>query len=306
MLRCDAGSVYRFGMDGDRALETALAPMTAAPRHQRARGRARTAFRQDQAAGVTRLSDLYQSHPMRVLFPRPAKGDPITAVLATVSGGIAGGDRIEIEIDGGEGTESLVLAQAAEKIYRAPDPDPARIAFHLQAGPGAGVEYLPQETILFDGARLHRETVVDIAAADGRVLTGEIAVFGRGAMGETVRDCAFRETWRVRIAGRTVWRDAFALTPDARESRFGLNGAAAMGTIVCAAGDLATLRDALRPHLPQSDAVTAAVGRVGPLLLARFLGRDPAALRKAYYDTWSRLRQAALHRPARLPALIHC
>lgn len=242
---------------------------------------------------------------MRVLFPRPAKGDPITAVLTTVSGGIAGGDRVAVEIDVGDGADALILAQAAEKIYRAADPDPARIGLAMRAGTNAALEYMPQETILFDGARLHRRTTLNLSRSS-RVLAGEIAVFGRGAMGETVRDCTFRETWRVRIEARTVWRDAFALSPEVRQSRFGLNGATAMGTIVCTAQDTIGLRDAVRAHVPKDGAVAVAAGCIGPLLLVRFLGRDPAALRHAYFETWSRLRSTTLHRPAKLPALIHC
>lgn len=302
MLRGSTGSVYRFRMDGDRALAT----LTAAPRHQRARGRALVSFRADPSRNGTHLSDLFQSHPMRVLFPRPAGGDPITAVLTTVSGGIAGGDEINIEINGEDGTDSLVMAQAAEKIYRAPDPAAARIDFTLRAGDGAALEYIPQETILFDGARLQRNTVLELAVPSAHVLAGEIAVLGRGAMGEVLRDGTFRETWRVRIGGRTVWRDAFDLTQAARDSRFGLNGATALGTVVCAAADPSTLRDMVRAVLPGDGPVAATAGCVGPLLLVRFLSRDPAALRAAYFDVWAQLRGTALNRPAKLPALIHC
>ena len=71
---------------------------------------------------------------------------------------------------------------------------------------GASLFWLPQETILFDGGRLHRELQVDLAR-DARFIGLESLVFGREAMGETVARGFFRDRWRIRREGRLVHAD---------------------------------------------------------------------------------------------------
>src|SRR5579859_1329780 len=117
------------------------------PRLQRASGQSRVAFaRRD---GQTRLADLYQRDPCRVLFPDPEPGEPPQAVLVTTSGGVTDGDSLTMAIEVGPGGEAVAATQAAEKIYRA-----ARSTEHcamdiaLTVGEGATLDWLPQETIL--------------------------------------------------------------------------------------------------------------------------------------------------------------
>jgi len=288
-------------MDGDIALT-----LTTKPAAQRARGAVILGFRHDAKRDQTGLSDLYHSHPMRVLFPRPARNDVITAAITTVSGGLVGGDQIDVSINAEENAQVLSLAQAAEKVYRAQDAEPARVTLTLKAGANGCLEYLPQETILFEGARLVRSTRIDLATETAHVMAGEMVIFGRGAMGETVRQCQFQENWRLTLAGRTIWRDAFVLNPAVAISPFGLNGATAMATLICAAPQPETLRDRVRPLLMDLPGGIAGATAMGPLLLLRFLGKDPAAMRARYMQVWSVLRHQAFGRPARLPALIHC
>jgi urease accessory protein len=75
-----------------------------------------------QSGGVTRLTHLYQRDPLRVLFPTPAVGDPPLAVLLTTSGGLVGGDGLDIEIHFAEGAAAHLTASAADKIYRSLGP----------------------------------------------------------------------------------------------------------------------------------------------------------------------------------------
>src|SRR5207244_7683721 len=114
-----------------------------------------------QQDGVTRLTHLYQRDPLRVLFPTPAVGDPPLAVLLTTSGGLVGGDRLDIDIRLAEGAAVHVTASAAEKVYRSMGPTTA-IRQSLSVAAGAALEFLPPETILFDGARLWRETTIEL------------------------------------------------------------------------------------------------------------------------------------------------
>src|SRR5580704_10328777 len=132
--------------------------------------------------GISRLARLYQRDPLRVLFPAPAAGDPPVAVIVTTSGGLVAGDRLDIRVELAPGATAHVTASAAEKVYRSTGRT-TTIRQTLSIGPGAALEFLPPETILFDGARLQRETVIDLAPGSA-FLGGDIVVFGRRARGE--------------------------------------------------------------------------------------------------------------------------
>ena len=162
--------------------------------------------------GVTRLDHLYQRDPLRVLFPASAEGDPPLGVLLTTSGGLVAGDRLDISIRAGAGAAAHVTAAAAEKIYRSTGPRTTiRQSFSIASG--ALLEFLPQETILFEGARLRRETTIDLEPG-AAFLGGDIVVFGRRARGERFTSGFLREVWEVHREGRLVWGDALHLEDD--------------------------------------------------------------------------------------------
>jgi urease accessory protein len=264
-------------------------------------GSAEIGFRDD--AGTTRLAHLYHHDPLRVLFPTPAKGDPTTAVVATTSGGIVGGDRMAVTATAGDDARAMVTMQAAEKVYRSAGPD-ATVDVRLAAGAGAWLEWLPQETILFEGARLRRTTRVDLAA-DASVLAGEMIVLGRIARGERMATGLVRDAWEVRREGRLVWADALHVDGDvagAIDAPAGLGGAVAIATVVLAAPGAPDLRDAVRDLLP---AAGAGATVVAGLLLVRLMGPDPAVVRAGFAKVWSELRTAAGGCPAALPRIWH-
>jgi urease accessory protein len=111
-------------------------------------GAAEIGFR--QIKGVTRLDHLYQHDPLRVLFPTPAAGEAALAVLVTTSGGLVAGDRLEIAVRLAPGALAHVTASAAEKIYRSSGRTTV-IEQSLSIGADAALEFLPPETILFEG-----------------------------------------------------------------------------------------------------------------------------------------------------------
>src|SRR5215469_14189595 len=160
---------------------------------QRGDGAVMVAFARRGNASV--LADLYQRTPCRVLFPQAPDGEPPTAVLLTTSGGLTGGDRVSIVAEVGAGAAATVTSQAAEKIYRSLGPA-AAVRVELKVEEGGWLEYLPQETILFDGARLERRTSASVAPG-GRLLACETLVFGRFAYGETFTRGLLHDGWRV-------------------------------------------------------------------------------------------------------------
>jgi len=104
----------------------------------------------------TRIVDLFQRSPIRIMFPRADSGAIEEAVLVNIAGGIAGGDRLESEVIALAPASVAVTSQAAEKVYRALN-EPARIATRLRVCTDAKLAWLPQETIVFNWARLRRE-----------------------------------------------------------------------------------------------------------------------------------------------------
>ena len=256
----------------------------------------------------TRLATLYQQAPLRVLFPRAPPGDSPHAVLVTTSGGLVGGDRLEVEIEAGPDAGALVTTQAAEKVYRSTGAT-AHVTVALRADAGAWLEWCPQETILFDRARLRRHTTLQLAPG-ARVLAGDILVFGRRAHGEQLRAGSLRDLWQVRSGDRLVWADALRLDGDIGAqlaAPFGFAGAGAYASLVYAGADAAAWRDPLRELVGGGDAgQRAGVTCLPGLLLARWLGKDAARLRAGFSRAWIGLRHAAAGLPATAPVTWGC
>jgi urease accessory protein len=256
--------------------------------------------------GTTRLAHLHERHPLRVLFPA---GDVPTAVLVTTSGGLVAGDRIDIAIEAGEGTIAHVTASAAEKIYRSTGPTTI-VDQRMLIASGGWLEFLPPETIVFDHARLRRQTRVDLQGSGG-FLGGGILVFGRIAMGERFRAGLLHEGWEVYRDGRLVWGDALHVDGDVAailKDPACFAGEAACATLILASqnGDPRTFIEPARAAQQQcaADGLRAGVTAVNGLLVARWLG-DPVAVRRAYADLACHLRQAAMGLPPRMPRLWH-
>ena len=260
--------------------------------------------------GVTRLAHLYQRDPLRVLFPTPAVGDPPVAVIVTTSGGLVAGDRLDVQVELAPGAAAHVTASAAEKVYRSTGRT-TDIKQTLSIGPGAALEFLPPETILFDGARLQRETIIDLAPGSA-FLGGDIVVFGRRARGERFASGFLHEVWELHCDGDVVWGDALHLEDEVGRiiddpACFG--GAAAFATMILSApaADARSLLETAR--VVQSAGATtglrAGATAVSGLFIARWLAADAAVLRRAYADLACHFRSAALGLPPRLPRVWH-
>jgi urease accessory protein len=261
-------------------------------------------------AGATRLTQLYQRNPLRVLFPDGEPGDAAVAALVTTSGGLVAGDRLSIAITLDVDSQAHVTASAAEKIYRSTGAT-TEIGQSLSVGESAWLEYLPRETILFDGARLRRHTTLDLAASAG-FLGGGILVFGRRARGEAFSKGFLHESWEISRNSRLAWGDALHLDGDIAAimaSPACFAGAAACATLVLVppTGDPRSFVDSARAIQQQSSTpgLRAGVTAVNGVLVARWLGDDAAVLRRSYADLACHLRAAAMGLPARLPRLWH-
>jgi urease accessory protein len=244
--------------------------------------------------GVTRRRHLHESGSLRVRFPSP-EADGLSAVFVNTAGGVAGGDRFDIEIATGRGSRLAVTTAAAEKVYRAQGPA-AQLNIALKAAGGSHLTWLPQETILFDRARVLRRIDIDLADSASLLLC-EIVVFGRSAMGERMLQGEFVDRWRMRRGGRLVFAETIRLDGDIGE-KLGkaaiAKGGVAVGTALIVPGDQA-LVERIR------EASKSFGGEVGiscwnGFAMARFCAQDAARLRADMIAVLGRASTVALPR----------
>lgn len=266
--------------------------MTSQPRLQRASGESRVVFAVRD--GATRLVDLYQRDPCRVLFPDSEPGAPPEAVLVTTSGGVTGGDTLKMSVAVGAGAEAVASTQAAEKIYRAAQAaDPVAVAVSLEVGAGATLDWLPQETIVFEGARLKRRTVAEVAPS-GALLACEMVVLGRAASGERFTSGLVLDSWSVRRASKLVWTDTLRVEGET-PSGAGFRDANALGTVIGVWHEPRPYFDKARALLEGVYAVRAGVTLVNGVMVARLLG-EATATRSAVIRFLSGFRGCQLPR----------
>ena len=271
-----------------------------APRLQRASGESRVAF--DLRDGRTRLSDLYQRDPCRVLFPEPEPGDPPQAVLLTTSGGVTDGDSLKMTVEIGPGAIAVATTQAAEKVYRAAKGGGhCAIDVAVRVGEGAVLEWLPQETILFEGARLKRRTVAEVEPG-GSLLACEMVVLGRAASGETFTKGLLLDAWSVRRTSRLAWTDTLRVEGQTPTGA-GFGTANALATMIGVWDEpqppFEKARALLETAAPKTAAdVRAGVTLVNGVMVARLLGEATAVRHAA-------IRFLTDFRGRRLPRVWH-
>lgn len=260
---------------------------------QRARGRARIGFKRSGTG--TRLADLHQSGCTKIRLPKVYEGPPV-AVLINTSGGLTGGDELNYEAELTADTHAIVTSQAAERAYRK-SAGVARVDTRLNAGAGATLEWLPQETILFNASGLHRTMTVELEA-DARLLAIESVVVGRTAMDETVDQVDFRESWRVHRDGKLVFADDVRLEGDAQEilkTSATADHGLAFATLIDCAPDADTRLSRARTAL-DTCGTTAAASAWNGVLVARFVGADGRRLRDGLMSFLKSYRSSDLPR----------
>ncbi|MEM8538097.1 MAG: urease accessory protein UreD [Pseudomonadota bacterium] len=224
----------------------------------------------------TVIADLRQEGSLKALFPK-VRGKALDCVFLNTSGGLTGGDQMTMQVVAAPGAEVVVSSQAAERAYRAQPGQVAEVAVDLDVGPKGRINWLPQETILFDYAALTRRLNVWLAG-DATALLVEPVIFGRAAMGETVRQIHFQDQWRVYRDGRLVFADAIRLAGDAHvlcARKAIANGAGAMATILLASPTAAACAARIETEVSSGASLIA-----DDLLLIRLLAADGFALRQ--------------------------
>jgi urease accessory protein len=244
--------------------------------------------------GLTRRHHLHESGSLRVRFPSP-EADGLSAVFVNTAGGVAGGDRFDIDIAAGEGSRLTLTTAAAEKIYRA-ESTPAQLNISLKADAGSHLGWLPQETILFDRARVSRRIDIDLAESASLLLC-EIVVFGRAAMGERMLRGEFVDRWRIRRGGRLVFAETVRLDGDIGAKLASpaiAKGGVAIGTALIMPGDEA-LVERIRT-LSETFGGEVGISAWNGFAMARFCAQDAARLRADMMAVLGRASGSALPR----------
>jgi urease accessory protein len=235
-------------------------------------------FEVKNVAGKTRRGRLHEAGSLRVRCPG-APAAELEAVLINTAGGVAGGDRFALDIAAGENTRLVVTTAAAEKVYRTLGAD-STINVKLDVASGATLAWLPQETILFDRARLSRSIEVSVAT-DAKLFMAEVVVFGRTGMGETVQEGALIDRWRVRHGGKLVYAETVrldgAIAPRMAAAAVA-KGGAAIATVLIVPGNDAVVA-AIRAMQEQFSSEVGASAWNG-IAAVRFVAADGAALRR--------------------------
>ena len=242
------------------------------------------------SASAPRLERLFETGGLRWRFPRSSS--PCEAAIVNTGGGVAGGDSYRVSLELGEGAEVEATTPSAERIYRSDGPA-AAIATRLELAPGARLFWLPQETLMFEGAALERRLEVEMSA-EASLVIAETLVFGRLAMGESQIDASLRDSWRVRRDGRLVFADETRLEHAgvALERRAVGAGARALATIVAAAPNIEARLPDLRAALEAAGGgVEAGASAFDGLIVARLVSPSPSPIARCAHRVHCRARR---------------
>jgi urease accessory protein len=254
----------------------------------------------------TRIEDVFERSPIRIMFPRTRHCSVEEAVLINTAGGIAGGDRLECSVAALPGASIAVTSQAAEKVYRALY-EPARVVTTLKVQGSAKLAWLPQETIVFNRARLHRTTEIDLFSG-AELLALEWLVLGRSAHGEVVVGGNIIDSWRVKREDRLIWADSFRITdeifPHLNRKALLENGKA-VEILIYFGPYLEKRLDFLREIIPFLGCNCAAT-LVSGLIVVRFAAKEASDLKVALRSFLEQFGPELGSGPFRVPKMWSC
>jgi urease accessory protein len=271
---------------------------------QRAKGSGRVVL--SGSENGTCITDVFQRYPICVMFPRTGSKALEEAVFVNTAGGIAGGDRLESAVTALAGASIAVTSQAAEKVYRALN-EPACISTKLKACEAAKLAWLPQETIVFNWARLSRETEIELCSG-AELLALEWLVLGRAAHGEEMIGGHITDRWLVKKDGRLIWADNFRATDETfpqLHRKALLSNCRAIGTLIYFGPYMDKRLEFFRDIAPSLECDCAATS-VGGLIVVRFAAKVSSDLRLALRGFLQQFSQELGAGPFRVPKMWSC
>ena len=242
----------------------------------------------------SKIERLYQSGSAKLMLPK-TYGKMTEAVILNTAGGITGGDTLDISVHA-QDCALVATTQTAERLYRS-STAPAQISINLVADSSAELHWLPQETIIFDRAEATRTIKLEMTE-ESRCLLAETIVLGRQAMGEQVKECYFKDNWRLYRQRVLFHAESLRLTGRTDEimaAAAGGNGARLLSTILYAGRDAEQMADIIAP------VIRACVSRCAASywqdrLVIRLVSRHSASARTDINNVISALRQQPMPR----------
>ena len=257
-------------------------------------------------AGRTKLASRNHYGPLVVQKPLYPEGSEVChTILLHPPGGIAGGDTLEIQINLEPASSVLVTSPGAGKWYRsAGHSAEQRLRFNIAEG--GILEWLPQETILFDGAIARMD--MDVMLESGAMFIGwEILCLGRSASGERFHTGRLHQTVRIHKDGKPIWGEYGHLRggDPLLTSPAGLAGCSVTGTMLLAGKDISpdVLEACRAVEVDAAGGVYCGVTVLPNLLVARYLGHKSESARRYFTSLWQMLRPVVAGRPAVLPRI---
>jgi urease accessory protein len=249
--------------------------------------------------GATRLVERRHRGPLRVQKALYPEGPQVChAIVIHPPGGVVGGDRLQLDATADAGAHAVLTAPGAAKWYRANGRTSSQHV-RLTAGPGAALEWLPQESIFYDQAQVMLRHDVELAAG-ASYLGCEILCLGRRAYGETFNDGRIAQRTSIRLDGKPVWWEQGAVTPAVLASPLGLAGYSVCATLLAVGKPLGT--EVLQALRALDDSPRFGATQAGRHVLAlRWLGDDSEQARERMLAAMSIIRPALLGRPANVP-----
>lgn len=217
-------------------------------------------------------------------------------------GGVVGGDGLTLEAELTANTRVLLTTPAAAKIYRS-DGALARQTQILRVGADATLEWLPQETIVFEGARLRSLTRVELSG-NAHFIGWEILCLGRPAAGETFGRGLCRTGFEIRRDGLPLYLEQgrYEGGSDLLEAAWGLQGFPVTASLVCAS-DASGLAERVRETVEPDPADRFTVSQLQGVLVCRYLGDSTERAGRLFRQVWSVLRPMVLNKPAVAPRI---
>ena len=255
---------------------------------------------------ATILSDCRHHGPLRVQRALYPEGEAVCqAIVLHPPSGIAGGDQLRIAAAVGPAAYAQLTTPGAGKWYRSTGAEASQ-TLDFSVADNATLEWLPQETIVFDGARSRMDNHIALADSS-RYLGWEILCLGRRAAGECFAHGHLNLHTRIERQGNVIWLERGQITGndpllDSIAAWAGASVCATLQATVPAGFEVAPLLDACRTLEPADQALHGITALRG-LLVARYLGHSSEAARLWFVSLWQLLRPALLGRTA-VPARI--
>ena len=250
----------------------------------------------------TILTKRRHSGPLVVQKPFYPEGAPCHCYLLHPPGGVVGGDELAIDIHVADQAHALVTTPAAGKFYRS-NGRLAKLEQKLSVADDALLEWLPQETIFFDGCHVHASTRIELDSA-AKLVAGEIACLGRPASKERFTNGACTQRVQVWRDGKPVFleRAHYGGGSDILSAKWGLANHTVNGTMLVTPANRDML-EAVRNIERRSNSALFSASLLEDLMVCRFMGQQGEQARNCFTEVWKTIRPQLAQRPASVPRI---